>query len=101
MNHAVVIEDRNAVLQEFIKKLFFHHERLYINCYQLYSSDESWYEESVKKDKLTAALYYTSLEDLINIIKNIIFWKIKINIQSKYFNNALQTAFYEEHEKIV
>ncbi len=101
MSHAAVTEGGDAVLQGFIEELFSHCERPYTNCYRLYSPEQPWLEEPIGKGEPAAALYYASLEDLANTVKNLIFWGADVNAQGGRFGNALCAASYEGHEKTV
>ena len=86
MDHAVIAESSDAVLQQFIKKLFLDYGRQYINCCRLYNHDTQQNSAFQLREDISIppALYYASSGGLKTAVKVLTDSDIDVDAQGGY-----------------
>ncbi|KAF2142278.1 uncharacterized protein K452DRAFT_250214 [Aplosporella prunicola CBS 121167] len=97
--HALAAETCSEAIH-ILEKEFFS-ENFYKAGYRLYNPDRPWDNNNEKDQELLPALYYASLEGLVDSVKMLLDKGADVNAQGGTYGNALQAASSLGHEKIV
>ena len=94
-------ETNSILVQQLSMDLFLSKRDAYVNCVRLFNPDRHRPNMTMAFESIVPPLYYASFTCLLGPVQQLLEKGADVNAQGGYYNNALQAASYDGHDRVV